>query len=52
MVSQHLLRFLQQEFPVQGRKLPTLWTMSYFVSTVGGAPRLVIKQYLEKQKHV
>jgi putative transposase len=45
-------RFLRQEFPALKRKLPTLWTNSYFVSTVGGAPLSVIKQYLEKQKHV
>jgi len=45
-------RFLRQEFPVLKRKLPTLWTNSYFVSTVGGAPLSVMKQYIEKQKHV
>jgi len=45
-------RFLREEFPVLKRKLPTLWTTSYFVSTVGGAPLLVIKQYIENQKHV
>jgi REP-associated tyrosine transposase len=45
-------RLLRQEFPVLKRKLPTLWTHSYFVSTVGGAPLSVIKQYIEKQKHV
>ena len=45
-------RFLRQEFPVLKRKLPTLWTASYFVSTVGGAPLPVIKQYIENQKHV
>ena len=43
-------RFLRQEFPVLKRKLPTLWTNSYFVSTVGGAPLSVIKQYIENQK--
>ena len=31
-------RLLRQEFPVLKRKLPTLWTNSYFVSTIGGAP--------------
>ncbi len=41
---------LRQEFPVLKRKLPTLWTNSYFVSTVGGAPLAVIKQYIENQK--
>lgn len=45
-------RLLRQEFPVLKRKLPTLWTSSYFVSTVGGAPLSVIKQYIENQKHV
>ena len=45
-------RFLRQEFPILKRKLPTLWTNSYFVSTVGGAPLAVIKQYIENQKHV
>jgi REP-associated tyrosine transposase len=45
-------RFLRQEFPVLQRKLPTLWTNSYFVSSVGGAPLSVMKQYIENQKHV
>ncbi len=45
-------RLLRQEFPILVRKLPTLWTSSYFVSTVGGAPLTVIKQYIAKQKHV
>lgn len=45
-------RFLRQEFPILKRKLPTLWTLSYFVATVGGAPLSVIKQYIENQKHV
>jgi len=44
-------RLLRQEFPVLKRKLPTLWTNSYFVSTVGGAPLSVIKQYIENKKH-
>jgi putative transposase len=43
-------RLLRQEFPSLKRKLPTLWTNSYFVSTVGGAPLAVIKQYIENQK--
>src|SRR5712691_11384733 len=44
-------RLLRQEFPVLKQKLPTLWTNSYFVSTVGGAPLAGIKQYIENQKH-
>ena len=45
-------RLLRQEFPVLKRKLPTLWTNSYFVGTTGGAPLSIIKQYSEQQKHV
>lgn len=43
-------RILRQEFPELTTKLPTLWTNSYFVSTVGGAPLDMIKQYIESQK--
>lgn len=45
-------RVLRTEFPWLKSRLPTLWTNSYFVSTVGGAPLSVIKQYIENQKHV
>jgi putative transposase len=45
-------RLLRQEFPVLKRKLPTLWTNSYFVGTTSGAPLSIIKQYIEQQKHV
>ncbi|MDR1542545.1 MAG: IS200/IS605 family transposase [Clostridiales bacterium] len=41
---------LRQEFPFFRSQLPTLWTNSYFVSTVGGAPLAAIKQYVENQK--
>lgn len=43
-------RILRQEFKELRTKIPTLWTNSYFVSTVGGAPLEVIKQYIESQK--
>jgi len=45
-------RILRQEFLWLKSRLPTLWTNSYFVSTVGGAPLAVIKQYIENQKNV
>ena len=38
-------RILRSEFPWLKSRLPTLWTNSYFVSTVEGAPISVIKQY-------
>ena len=45
-------RILRQEFIWLRSRLPLLWTNSYFVSTVGGAPLSVIKQYIENQKNV
>jgi REP-associated tyrosine transposase len=43
-------RVLRQEFPWLCSRLPSLWTNSYFVATVGGAPLSVIKRYVETQK--
>lgn len=43
-------RVLRQEYPWLRTKLPTLWTNSYFVSTVGGAPLEQVKRYIENQK--
>ena len=45
-------RILRQEFRHCRSRLPSLWTNSYFVATVGGAPLAVVKQYIEKQKDV
>jgi putative transposase len=42
-------RFLRREFRPLRSRLPTLWSNSYFVSTVGGAPLAVIKQYINDQ---
>jgi putative transposase len=43
-------KILRGEYRHLTTKLPTLWTNSYFVSTVGGSPLSVIKQYIESQK--
>jgi putative transposase len=43
-------RLLREEFPVLKSHMLTLWTGSFFVSTVGGAPLEIIKQYIENQK--
>lgn len=45
-------RLLRQEFPSIKRRIPTLWTNSYFVATVGGAPLDIVKQYVENQRNV
>lgn len=45
-------RLLRQEFSHCRTRLPSLWTNSYFVSTVGGAPLSIVKKYIENQKNV
>ncbi|MBR8833429.1 MAG: IS200/IS605 family transposase [Stigonema ocellatum SAG 48.90 = DSM 106950] len=45
-------RYLRLEFPHLKSKLPTLWTNSYFVSTVGGTPLDMVKLYIQNQKEV
>jgi len=42
-------RLLRQEFSHLAT-LPTLWTNSWFCSTVGGAPIEVVRRYVENQK--
>lgn len=43
-------RLLRQEFGSLRSRLPTLWTNSYFVATVGGATLEVVKRYVENQR--
>jgi putative transposase len=50
LVKGRTSRQLRKEFPKLTTRLPTLWTNSYFISTVGGAPLSIIKQYIENQK--
>ena len=45
-------RILREEFPWLRSRIPSLWTNSYFVSSVGGAPLSAIKKYIENQKTV
>lgn len=44
-------RVLRQEFPSLKSRLPTLWTNSYFVATVGGTTSEVVKHYVENQRN-
>ncbi|WP_243456633.1 IS200/IS605 family transposase [Mobilitalea sibirica] len=43
-------RILRDEFKELTTKLPTLWTNSYFVATVGGVTLKIVKHYIENQK--
>ena len=45
-------RLLRMEFPQLKSRMPTLWTNSYFVATVGGATLEVVKRYVENQRNV
>ena len=43
---------LREEFPALKKRIPTLWTHSKFVSSVGSVTLDVVKRYIEEQKHV
>jgi len=42
---------LRKEFP-EPLKLPSLWTHSYYVSTIGAVSKETIEEYIEAQKGV
>lgn len=41
---------MKQEFPDISHRLPTLWTRSCFISTVGSVSLETVKSYIESQK--
>ena len=43
-------RILRQEFPKLKSRLPTLWTRSYYVDSVGKLNEYTIRKYVEEQK--
>jgi putative transposase len=43
---------LRSEFPMLKSRLPTLWTLSKFISSVGSVTLDVVKKYIEEQKNV
>lgn len=45
-------RVLRQEFPALKKRIPTLWTHSMFISSVGTVTLEVVKKYIEEQKNV
>ena len=46
--SSHILR---EEYPSLKKKLPSLWTRSYFSCTIGHISEETFKQYVESQKN-
>ena len=43
---------LRMEYPKLKSRIPTLWTMSKFISTVGSVSLETVKKYIEEQKNV
>lgn len=43
-------RILRQEFRHLKSRLPSMWTNSYFVATVGSVSLEIVKQYIKNQK--
>jgi putative transposase len=41
---------LRREFPALKKRLPSLWTNSYYVGTTGGVTIETVKRYVESQK--
>jgi len=41
---------LREEFPWLKKRIPSLWTRSKFISTVGSVSLDVVKKYIEGQK--
>lgn len=44
-------RILRQEFEELRRRLPTLWTRSYYIETVWHISEATIKKYIQEQKN-
>ena len=45
-------RAIRDKFPELDRKLPTLWTRSSFIASVGAVSLETVKRYIENQKGV
>ena len=43
-------RILRQEFKTLRTRLPTLWTRSYYVETIGHISERTVRKYIEDQK--
>ena len=43
-------RMMRQEFPELRRRLPTLWTNSYYCESCGHISEDTVKRYIEEQK--
>lgn len=52
MIKGYTSKILREEFPELKKRLPTLWTESKFISSVGAVTLETVKKYIEEQKKV
>lgn len=50
-IKGYTARILRKEFPSLKTRLPSLWTRSYFVESVGSVLEETIKNYIRNQKN-
>lgn len=52
LIKGYTSKILREEFPHLKSRLPSLWTRSKFISSVGSLSLKVVKEYIEDQKRV
>ena len=52
MIKGYTSHELRKEYPSLKSRLPTLWTHSKFISSVGAVTLEVVKKYIEEQKGI
>jgi putative transposase len=52
LIKGYTSHILRNEFPELRRKIPTLWTRSKFIASVGAVTLEVVEKYIEDQKKV
>ena len=50
LLKGHSSHALREEFPALKRRLPSLWTNSYYCATTGGVTLETLKRYVQNQK--
>ena len=51
-IKGYTAHMLRTEFPWLKKRLPSLWTRSKFIASVGAVTLEVVKQYIDEQKGV
>ncbi|MEM0097820.1 MAG: IS200/IS605 family transposase [Conexivisphaerales archaeon] len=50
LIKGYTSHVLREEFPSLKKRLPTLWTRSKFISSVGAVSLEIVEKYIEEQK--